>query len=185
MALKLDIGCGGRGSRQKGFIGIDLYPRPNGKSREEYFRLNFVRDALPWKGNTVDEAIALHIIEHMPADQGEILVRRAVDLLKPGARLTVTCPDLMLLCKGFVDQGDFLKLKHLTGGKDVWPGETLADRFNWAIHQEGHQWAYDQASLIHHATKAVGTTAVVRPMPDDSPWWTRRDHETGIEILKR
>ena len=185
MALKLDIGCGGRGSRQNGFIGIDLWPRPRNKTREEYVRMDFVGDKLPWKHGTVDEAIALHIIEHMHWKKGRILMTRATQLLKSGALLTVTCPDLMLLCKGFVDQGDFLHLQHLSSKKDVWPGETLADRFNWAIHQEGHKWAYDQPSLIHHARKAVGDTATVIPMPDDSRWWTRRGHETGIQIQKR
>ena len=32
MPLKLDIGCGGRGSRQEGFIGVDIHPRPAGKT---------------------------------------------------------------------------------------------------------------------------------------------------------
>jgi len=36
--LKLDIGCGGKGSRWPGFIGIDLHPRPQHRSGDEYLQ---------------------------------------------------------------------------------------------------------------------------------------------------
>jgi len=184
--LKLDIGCGGRGSRQKGFIGIDTWPRPEGKSPEEYLQLDFVRDKLPWSSNSVDQAIALHLIEHLDLKEGQRFFKRAMDLLKPKATLTVTCPDLRLLATAYVSRDqEFLKRKHLRGGKFIWPGDTLADRLNQAIHQQGHKWAYDQESLLYHARRAVGEKARIIPMPGDWRWWTRPDHETGIVLTKR
>ena len=183
--LKLDIGCGGRGSRQPGFLGIDTWPLPPGKTKDEYFRLDFLTAELPWTHNTVDEAIALHIIEHLMPEDGHRLVQRAVDLLKPGAALTVTCPDLNMLATAYVEGNDaFLETKHLNGGRDIWPGETRADRLNWAIHQETHKWSYDTASLSYHLDKAVGDRTVMSTIVPGSEWNTRPDHEIGFKLVK-
>ncbi len=188
--LKLDIGCGGRGSRQAGFIGIDLCPRPEGKSEEEYFRLDFVRDELPWESETVDEAIALHVIEHLTREDGKLLVQRAVQLLKLGSTLTITCPDLKKICQAYVQSDhEFLQLKHLRGGKEVWPGRTAADRVNWAIHQDGHKWSYDLHSLSMMAKEAVdeldGPAVTIEPFEEGGKWNTRPGVECGIVITRR
>lgn len=183
--IRLDVGCGGRGSRQEGFIGIDIYPLPPGKTEEEYKRLDITRDPLPWQPYSVDEAIALHIIEHLTLEEGQIMIQRVVDLLKPGAELVITCPDLRLLAGAYA-QGDweFLSKKHKRTQVEIWRGDTLADKLNWAIHQEGHKWSYDQESLLYHTKRALGGTNLVIPLPLDNKYWTRRDHETGILITK-
>jgi predicted SAM-dependent methyltransferase len=184
--LKIDIGCGGRGSRQKGFVGIDIWPRPKGKTKEEYFQLDYIRDKLPWTTASVDEAIALHMIEHLDLDEGQILFKRTVKLLKKGATFIVTCPDLRLLASAYVnDDSEFLHRKHLRGGKYIWPGDTLADRLNHAIHQAGHKWLYDLESLVYHAERAVGGLVDIIPLPLGHKRWTRPDHETGIVLTKR
>lgn len=185
MSLRLDIGCGGRGSRQPGFVGIDIWPRPDGKSEDEYVRLDFVTDDLPWSDGTVDEAIALHIVEHLSPDHGRTLIERAYALLKPGAELVVTCPDLKMLAQAYVN-GDkaFLSQKHLRGGKELWPGSTLADRLCWAITMEGHVWAYDLESLAELAVRAHVPRDAIRPLELGGRWHTRVGHETGIHITK-
>ena len=183
--MKLDIGCGGRGSRQAGFIGIDIWPLPAGKTKEEYYQLDFLTATLPWKPGTVDQAISLHMIEHLMPDEGHVMLQRTVELLKPGAHFTVTCPDLMRIARAYVEQDhEYLAVKHLNGGKEIWPGETLADRFNWAIHQETHKWAYDADSLWYHIREAVGGKVKVSPMELGSKYNTRPGLEIGFELVK-
>ena len=187
--IKLDVGCGGRGSRQPGFIGIDIHPVPYpvSKDRNNYVRMDFVCDDLPWKDGTVDEIIALHIIEHLIPKDGERLVQRAYSLLRPEAQLTITCPDLSILCGAYMAHDiQFLSKRHLNAGKEIWPGPTIADRLNWAIHQETHKWSYDYESLFALVKRAIPG---IRPpgfyrMPKNHKWSTRPDHETGIVIVK-
>jgi hypothetical protein len=198
--LKLDIGCGGRGPRQKGFLGIDVHPKETVQYRpEDYYRIDFVLDALPWNDNTVDECIALHVIEHMMPKDGIVLIQRAMSLLKPGCTLTITTPDLRKIAKAYVDDDNmFMSQRHLRSRvegqlpNELWPGDTLADRLNVAIHQKGHVWAYDLISLMELAHRAVTNKASVMVSlwqycsrhPEYKKWWTRPEHETGIVIIK-
>ena len=73
--LKLDIGCGGRGSIRPGFIGIDIWPRPKDKTEEEYIQMDFINDILPdfLSENSVDEALAGHIVEHLMPNEADYL----------------------------------------------------------------------------------------------------------------
>lgn len=184
MALKLDIGCGGRGSMFNDFIGIDIHPEPKSpRSKAKYLKLDFIKDDLPFEENSVDFAIALHIIEHLDRNDGVVLIERALGLLKPSAQLIVSCPDLELLCRKYIDGDfDFFNKKHNKSGKLLWPGYTIADRLNWAIHEEGHKWAYDTESLIVLAEEAGARQ--IRVLPKDHPYCFRSDHETGIIITK-
>ena len=186
--LKLDIGCSGRGTKWDGFIGVDIHNVPNPINGRPYIKLDFVRDDLPWESGTVDEIVMLHVIEHLTREEGVIAVKRAYDLLKSGGVMNIAVPDLMLLCKSYIEGNELLKLRHGANkdGKEVWPGETYADRLNWAIHQETHKWAYDQSSLVIMCFDAIG-----EPTKDnwvfgklDKKYNTRPDHETGIRIVK-
>jgi len=182
--IKLDVGCGGKGSRQVGFIGIDIWPRPADKTEDEYFQLDFIKDNLPWNPETIDEIIAIHIIEHMVRDEGKVLIQRAYDLLKAGATLTITCPDLELLVVKYLEKDfDFYEKKY-KNGRLIWQGPTLADRLNWAIHQQGHKWSYDNVSLLCLAREALGTSDGIEPINANSRFYNLRDHETGIVITK-
>ena len=182
--MKIDIGCGGRGSVFADFIGIDIHPIPkHPRTAAKYLKLNFIKDELPFKSNSINFAIALHVIEHLHPTDGELLISRALDLLKPGAELIVSCPDLDLLCRKFIERDfDFFNKKHLKSGKEIWPGETIADRLNWAIHQEGHLWSYNLESLTALAVRAGCKN--IRELPKDHPYCKRPDHEIGIIITK-
>lgn len=191
MPLKLDIGCGGRGSRQEGFIGVDIHPRPAGKTGAEYYRLDFVTEPLPWQENTIDEIIALDMIEHLTPANAERLLQRAYGLLKPGARMTVTTCDLMMLCRKYVEHDqEFMSQKNLRGNKELWPGKCMADRLNYAIHQATHVWAYDQISLLNLAYRALPQKAQIESLPQDHQYNVMRaEHlpagtEIGLLIIK-
>ena len=179
MMVKLDVGCGGRGSYLKGFIGIDLWPRPNGKTEQEYIVLDFVKDDLPWAAGSVSEIVAGHIIEHMSREDGLVLLSRCRELLATGGKLTVTNPDLRIMCERYL-AGDekFYSKTYKRTGRDVWPGATLGDRLMSAVTQEGHQRLYDVESLTALAREAGWITT--RPIRIGDPYHTRRDHETGI-----
>jgi len=184
--IKLNVGCGRKGARFKDFIGIDLLPHPEGVPKELYIQADFLTANLPWKEGEVDEIICLHMIEHLMPKDGEKLIRRCLQLLNPdGGSLVITCPDLWMLCRAYIDSDeDFLKKRH-TGGKkkEIWPGDTLGDRLNWAIHQETHKWSYDIVSLTNLVEKAGDNFGFTYSRMTKTHFCsTRPDHEIGIVI---
>ena len=185
--MKLDVGCGGKGSRRDGFIGIDIHPRPDGKTAEEYVRMDFVKDDLQWEENSIDEVIALHIIEHLSREEGVILLKRCFWLLKEGATMTVTCPDLMRIATAYVEHDtEYMHLRHEQGKseKEIWKGKTNADRLNWSMHCEGHKWSYDYETLLSACAEAGIPLNDVEMMREGNKYNFRPDHETGIIVRK-
>lgn len=70
------------------------------------------------------------------------------------------------------------------GKGTAWPGPTLADRFNWAVHQEGHRWAYDLDSLLALATRANTGARCTRVLSPFSRYRTRGYCEIGVEVIR-
>ena len=186
---RLDLGCGGRGSRWPGFLGVDRLPAPEGPAGapERYLELDLVSERWPWPAGSVDEIIALHVIEHLKRADGRALIGRALRALAPGRTLTVTCPDLEKVVRAYVARDTALfETRHNVAGHPLrWPGASLADQVNWVIHSYGHKWAYDLASLTLLATEAGAFIEDIRPVSTASPYYTKPDHETGIVILAR
>ena len=190
--LKLDIGCGRHASFFEGFTGLDVCEPPPAEelAGRPWLRLNFMEDTLPWAPGTVDEIISTHVIEHMPRATGVQFLRKAWALLKPGGKLTVTTPDLRILCSRYL-AGDlpFWNRQHPEFGLS-WPGTTLCQRFNHAVHPAwgqgkpwaGHVYIYDTDDLLIAAHEAGAVP--VRIIPESSPYYKRPDHETGIEATK-
>ncbi len=182
MPLKLDIGCGGRGTRWPSFIGLDILPppaKPHGD--REYVQRDFIRDELPWGADSADEILALHVIEHMPRDWARALIHRAMAILKPDCALTLTTPDLRLIAQAYLDH-DAQIFEKTVHGKPQWPGTSYADKFNWICHEYGHKWLYDIESL----TLLVAETGWPDfDILDDTDRYVGKDHECGVRVWKR
>ena len=194
--IRLDIGCGGRGTMYPDFIGVDIHPAPTDprKPGAEYLQLDFVYSAaLPWKPGTVAELVAFHIIEHLEYQEGQTLLRRAWDLLRPGAKMFITCPDLDFFIQKYIEQDAVFWQRKYPSGKEMWPGNTIAGRFNY--HFCGgpgispHKYQYNQESLIDAARRAGCRNVEPMPIkhlgyPEDHFWSRRPDHEVGIICTK-
>ena len=100
--MKLNIGCGGR--RIEGFTGVDAVERPGADMVAN-------ADAIPLPDGSVDEIMAIHLIEHVHLWEAPDLVREWHRLLAPGGRLVLELPDIVKCCKNVVS-GLFV------GGKD-------------------------------------------------------------------
>lgn len=91
--VKLNLGCGDR--LEKGYINIDAYnPAADMKA-------NAVK--LPLPNDWADEIMSMHMFEHLsPYDVMDALAEWK-RVLKPGGRLILEMPDIMAMCKEFVD----------------------------------------------------------------------------------
>lgn len=186
-SIKLDVGCGGRGSMYPEFIGIDIHPIPPApRSVADYLKMDFLTEELPmnWIGGC-DEVVCFHLIEHLTPDDGRILLNRIYACLSPHASAYISCPDLKLFCKKYLEKdNEFFGKCSGTNNKPLWPGETLADKMNYQMHQNDHRWAYDVESLTWRAEEAGVDPNEISPLPLDHFWCRRPDHECGIIITK-
>lgn len=115
---RVHLGCGPH--HVEGWVNVDLIPGP---------AVDVVApcDVLPWGSNTVDEILAEHLIEHLTFYQFNRALAEWHRVLVPGGTLTVECPDLLGLCKQFVEANEY-------GRYDTYRGQ-------WPIiaHLYGHQ----------------------------------------------
>jgi SAM-dependent methyltransferase len=100
--MKLNIGCGGR--RIPGYTGVDAVQRP---AAEIIARA----DAIPLADGSVEEIMAIHLIEHVHVWEAPDLLREWFRLLIPGGLLVLELPDLMKFCRNIVE-GYTLAGKH-------------------------------------------------------------------------
>lgn len=82
---RLNLGCG----RQKlpGFVNVDHAP-----SEGPDVVCELGRDHWPWDNNSVDEAIASHILEHLPGDEFFHFLHELYRVMKPGGAVRITLP---------------------------------------------------------------------------------------------
>lgn len=131
--MKLNVGCGGR--KIEGYTGVDAVERPAAQIVAQ-------AHAIPLESGSVDEIMAIHLLEHVHVWEAPILLKEWHRLLKPGGELILELPDLEKCCRNVVDG-------RMKGGKD--PDQlTLWGLFGDPRQQDpfmAHKWAYTFKSL--------------------------------------
>lgn len=92
--MKLNIGCGGR--RIDGYTGVDAVQRP---AADIVARA----DSIPLPDASVEEIMAIHLVEHVHPWEVPALLREWWRLLKPGGKLVLEMPDLIKCCRNVVE----------------------------------------------------------------------------------
>lgn len=187
MGLMIDVGCGGRGSRYEGFTGLDIWPDSGvTRNRSKYIRRDVVKDGLPFKNDSVDFAVCQHMLEHITRDDGLKVVREIHRVLKPGAKLVASVPDLRLAAEHYLaGDEEWWDQRYEPSDKPIWVGPTLADKFMdnlVGMGEYGHRYGYDYES-ISHLCREAGFSAMVS-LPDNSRYHTRRNLSAVVEATK-
>lgn len=131
MPLKLNVGSGPY--KMEGYTNVDLLPGP-------FVDVVSPADQLPFKDGEVDEILAEHLIEHLTYFQFNKTMAEWFRVLKPGGTLTIECPDLLGLCKQFVEANEY---DRYTTYKGYWP--IIAHIYG---HQRGKSEA-EEMSQVH------------------------------------
>ena len=95
MTVRLHLACGK--DYREGYINVDLYAENFDKVDARFD----VRE-IPYEDNTVDEILALHVIEHFDFFEGQRVLEEWYRVLKPGGKLIVETPDFLETCRDFV-----------------------------------------------------------------------------------
>lgn len=94
-SIKLHLACGEE--YKEGYINVDLYPSSTIRVDQ-----SFDIKQIPYADNSVDEIVALHVIEHFDFFEGQVALKEWYRVLKPGGKLLVETPDFLETCDAFV-----------------------------------------------------------------------------------
>lgn len=126
--MRLNLGSGNR--PLVGYVGVDLSPRADIVC--DIRKLDFAED------NSVEEIIAIHVIEHFYKWDIQPLLQEWRRVLKPKGKLILECPNLEAACVNLLNgEPDRMSMWALYGNPD------LKDELHC------HHWGYTPASLIH------------------------------------
>ena len=129
--MKLHLGCGT--TRLDDYINCDLLAGP---------AVDVVTPAcpLPFESASVDEVLSEHMIEHLTYYQFNRAMAEWHRVLKPGGILVIECPDLLEVCRVFVESNEYGRYQS-SGG--YWP--VIAQIYG---HQRGKNEA-EEMSQVH------------------------------------
>jgi glycosyltransferase involved in cell wall biosynthesis len=139
-SLKLNIASGK--DYREGYINADLYSENTDKVDAEFDAMK-----IPYPDNTVDEILALHVIEHFDFFEGQRVLAEWYRVLKPGGKLVLETPDFLENCKEFVNSDEnkrvelynnFFAHAWFPGGghKFLFTHSQLATQLHWAKFRE-------------------------------------------------
>ena len=89
---KLHLGCGKR--KIKNWLNVDVV--------NSDYDIDLAIGKLPWKENTFDTVVSQHVIEHLHLEHELIpLIQELARILKPGAEIWLSTPDMEKVCKAY------------------------------------------------------------------------------------
>jgi predicted SAM-dependent methyltransferase len=145
--LQVNIGCGPNPLR--GWVNVDM---ARGEGIDVVWDL---RRGLPFASGSCSAIFGEHVIEHMPKEDAEKLLRECHRALQKGGVLRISTPDAGRYLRSYVGDGEFLR--HPSFNE---PAETPMERINQMMRESGqHLWVYDAESLLLLLRKAGFTDA--------------------------
>jgi predicted SAM-dependent methyltransferase len=109
-----------------------------------------LRQGLPFADQSCAVLFGEHVIEHVPKDAAESLLRECHRVLQPGGVLRLSTPDAGRYLRSYAGDGEFLRHPSFST-----PMETPLDRINHMMREDGqHLWVYDAESLLLLLRKA-------------------------------
>ncbi len=151
---RLHIGCGG--NFVGGWLNIDLFPWDNDlKIGESKLIKNAkllkwdLREPFPTFPNSVKYIYASHLIEHLPINDGKLVLENCLNILEKGGIMRIAFPDLKIFAENYLNGNrNFYdkrkeKIREFTG-LDL---NSNANTFSEIFYNWDHKWMYDHESL--------------------------------------
>ena len=153
--LLVNFGCGPK--TMQGWVNLDA-------ARADGIDVVWdLRRGMPFADESCAVVFGEHVIEHIPRDDVEKLLRDCRRVLQPGGVLRISTPDAGLYLRSYAGDREFLR--HPSFHQ---PAETAMDRVNQMMRESGqHLWAYDAESLLLLLRQA-GFSSAVEQRPGES-----------------
>lgn len=137
--LRLNLGCGDK--ILPGFVNVDVVAARAGKSPDVICDLHQLH---PFQDNSVDEVMAIHVVEHFWRWEIEDILREWLRVLKPGGRMILECPNLLSACQELLADPVQKARADGAGQRSMWVfyGDPA-----WRDPLMIHRWGYTPQSL--------------------------------------
>lgn len=146
-SIKLHLGCGT--DYKEGWINIDNNSDENITAIDLYWDL---LKPLPFPDNSVDFIFSEHFFEHFSVEDGQLVMKDALRLLKPGGVMRIAMPDLRAVVNDYlhtsIAKNPTIKEFHFDFVK------TSAEWMNMSFRWWGHRWLYDWEELERRLREA-------------------------------
>ena len=136
--VKLNLGCGDK--LLPGYLNVDV-----AESRRDLrpdVRCDLHR--LPFDTGSVDEVLAVHVVEHFWRWEVVDVLREWTRVLAPGGTMVLECPNLLSACQAFLENPEAAAGPGQEGQRTMWVfyGDPA-----WKDPLMFHRWGYTPASL--------------------------------------
>ncbi len=137
--IRLNLGCGDK--ILPGYINVDVAPSRSGRQPDVICDL---RDLSTFADNSVDEVMAIHVVEHFWRWEIEGVLREWVRVIKPGGLMVIECPNLITACELFIQDPEKYSSDTNIGQRTMWVfyGDPA-----WRDPLMVHRWGYTPSSL--------------------------------------
>jgi len=138
-AVKLNLGCGDK--IIDGYINVDVVIVRAGKKPDVICDLHNLR---VFESNSVDEILAVHVVEHFWQWEVVDILKEWVRVLKPGGKMILECPNLISAAEEFLKNPDIAAIGAKEGQRSMWVfyGDPA-----WKDPLMIHRWGYTPRSL--------------------------------------
>ena len=174
---KLHIGCGPR--VLEGWLNTDLSPRT-----KDVMTLD-ATEPFPLPSAAFDFVFSEHMLEHVPYAQGKRMLRECFRVMKPGATIRISTPDLAFLVSLYRRDKSRREDEYLDWSVGTYSLEREAPREAMVVNNFfrawGHQFIYDEASL-RASLEDAGFTGSARRRLNESPHAPLRDLENVARL---
>jgi len=155
-APRLTLGCGG--AFPAAWLNTDRHPAQGAAHLD-------VTRRFPLPAGRLSHVLAEHVIEHVTLEQGRAMLGECARVLRPGGRVRVSTPDLVIMAALASDGGDPAAARYREWAAHAFcagsVGTPSALVVNHAFRGWGHRFLYDEETLAR-ALGDAGFTDVRR-----------------------
>lgn len=137
--IRLNLGCGDK--ILPGYINVDVAEVRAGHRPDVLCDL---RELKPFANASVDEILAVHVVEHFWRWEVVAILREWARTLKPGGRMILECPNLISACAEFLRDPDNASGPGPEGQRSMW---VFYGDPRWQDPLMVHRWGYTPRSL--------------------------------------
>lgn len=137
--VRLNLGCGDK--ILPGYVNVDVVASRSGQKPDVQCDL---RQLTPFSDNSVDEVMAIHVVEHFWRWEIEAVLREWLRVLKPGGRMVLECPNLQSACEAFLADPEKASGEDAAGQRTMW---VFYGDPQWRDPLMVHRWGYTPRSL--------------------------------------
>ena len=153
--VKLNLGCGDK--ILPGYVNVDVAPTRAGRKPDIICDLHRLE---PFENDSVDEILAVHVVEHFWRWEVVGVLREWTRVLKRGAPMILECPNLQSACEQFLRDPQTFSGHGPEGQRTMW---VFYGDPRWRDPLMVHRWGYTPGSLA--AVMSEAGLAAIRQEP--------------------